>query len=237
MLKRPWKVFRERMLGGFAWNVLAAGSTQGSLFLTHLIVARLLGVSEFGRYALLLTTAMAISSIAQSGVGFVAAKYVAEFHLVDKERAGRILSLCRFASLCVGVPSGLVLILGAEVLATAAFGHPDMAYGLKIIGLSVPFLALNVYQQGALQGFGEFRRSGLVGAAAGVLHVSACRGRRLLLGSAGSSRRPRVLVGRCVSARSRSPLPPYRHGIASEVRLAASARTCTSSGEPDCLQP
>jgi O-antigen/teichoic acid export membrane protein len=171
MIRRPWKIFRERMLGGFAWNVLAAGSTQGSLFLTHLIVARLLGVSEFGRYALLLTTAMAISSIAQSGVGFVAAKYVAEFHLVDKDRAGRILSLCRFAALAVGVASSLVLILGAEWLATTAFGHPDMAYGLKIIGFSVPFLALNAYQQGALQGFGEFRRSGIVGAVAGVIHV------------------------------------------------------------------
>ena len=159
------------MLGGFAWNVLAAGSTQGSLFLTHLVVARLLGVSEFGRYALLMTTAMAISSIAQSGIGFVAAKYVAEFHQTDKKRAGRILSLCRFTALSLGGASALVLVLGADVLASAAFGHPDLAYGLRIIGLSVPFLALTVYQQGALQGFGEFRRLGLVGALAGILHV------------------------------------------------------------------
>jgi len=173
MPRRVWATFRANLLGDFFWNALAVGSLQGSLFLGHLLVARIVGRLEFGNYAVLLATATALGAIAQSGLGFVAAKYIAEWHLVDRARAGRVMSLCRFAGLALGGTSGAVIMATSAPIALHLFQRADFSEDLFVLGFATPMLALAAYQQGALQGFGAFRAAGICGAVAALVHVAA----------------------------------------------------------------
>ena len=68
------RVFRERLLAGFSWNVISSIALQGSVLLSTIIVARLLGVQAFGAYSVLVTTVMMIANIGQGGIGLVAAE-------------------------------------------------------------------------------------------------------------------------------------------------------------------
>ncbi len=73
----------------------AGGRQEGSVLVSTIIVARLLGLQSFGAYAVLVAMVMTIATIAQSGTGLVATKYVAEFLATDPARVGRLLTMCR----------------------------------------------------------------------------------------------------------------------------------------------
>src|SRR5512139_2416282 len=76
--RRILQTFRERLLAGFSWSLMSTLSLQGSVLLTSVIVARLLGLEDFGIYALLVGTVMTVAGIAQGGTGLIATRFVGE---------------------------------------------------------------------------------------------------------------------------------------------------------------
>lgn len=169
---RVLDTFRGRLLHGFGWNLVAAFAQQGSVLLSTILVARLLGLEQFGLYTLLVSTVSTLAAVAQGGCGIVATKYVAEHLGPDPARVARILGLCRAYSLALGLLVAASLHLGADVLSALVLGQPDAAPEVRMVALAVVFLVTLGYQIGALQGFGAFRELGRAGIAAGLLHVT-----------------------------------------------------------------
>lgn len=166
------RVFRERLLAGFSWNVISSIALQGSVLLSTIIVARLLGVQAFGAYSVLVTTVMMIANIGQGGIGLVAAKFVAESLPTDPSRVGRLLAMCRVVTLSTGVAAALFVFVAADVIGTSILRKPEIAPQVRLIALAILFQVLVLYQYGALQGFGAFRELGRAGAIVGVGHVA-----------------------------------------------------------------
>ena len=61
---------------GSIWLVLAAALGQGAMLLANLIVANVLGVADYGRYALLQSTVLMMAGIAQLSFALVVAQQV-----------------------------------------------------------------------------------------------------------------------------------------------------------------
>ena len=163
--------FRERLLSGFSWNVLSAVTMQGSVLLSTIIVARMLGLEAFGGYSILVSTVMTIAAIAQAGSGLVATKYVAEFLSTDPERVGRVLKMCRVFTLATGIATaGLVFAL-ADLISSDVLGKPELVSQVRLIAIATLFQVSVSYQFGALQGFGAFRELSRAGVLAGVGHI------------------------------------------------------------------
>ena len=94
---------RGRFVSGITWNVVSAAFIQGSVFLTNVAIANILGREVFGEFGMIQNTMLIVAGIAQMSMGVTATKYIAEFRSNDKARAGRILGLCSSiitASLC-----------------------------------------------------------------------------------------------------------------------------------------
>lgn len=164
--------FRERLLSGFSWNVLSAVTLQGSVLLSSIIVARILGLTSFGAYSILISTVMTVAAIAQGGSGLVATKYVAESLGSDPDRVGRVLNMCRVFAMLTGACAAALVFAVAGVISDSVLGRPEMHALVRLAAVAVFFQVSVSYQFGALQGFGAFRELGRAGVLTGVAHIA-----------------------------------------------------------------
>lgn len=147
-----------RRLGvGLSWNVVSTAVTQGAILIANIFVARMLGHEVFGEFALVYSTLLTFSSMAQIATGITATKYVSEFKISDKARAGRILGLCLVVTFVTGALSAVALVLASPWIAGTVFGSSDLATGVAIASAFVLFSVMNGYQAGALVGLEAFR--------------------------------------------------------------------------------
>lgn len=172
-LVRVWHVFRLRLLAGLSWNLLSILSLQGSVLLTSVVVARMTGIEDFGVYALMLTTLLTVTGIAQGSSGVAATKFVAESLATEPQRVARVLRVCGVATAASGLFCAVLLWATAPQLADDLLRKPAVESHLRWVALAVVFQVLIAYQHGALQGFCAFRRLGLASGLAGLLHLVA----------------------------------------------------------------
>jgi len=165
------RTFRERLLSGFSWTVLSAVAMQGAVLLSTILVARILGLEAFGAYAVLASTVMTISAMAQGGTGVLATKYVAE-RAAEPAKVAQLLNMCRVTTSVMGVVTAALVFATAGVLSTTVLNRPELEPAIRLLSLAALFQVSVSYQVGALQGFGAFRELSKAGALAGVAHIA-----------------------------------------------------------------
>jgi hypothetical protein len=156
------------------WNFLGALFTQGSVFVTNLVLARMLGKEAFGEFAMIQSTLLTLASVAQIATGFTVTKYVAEFRDVDKLRTGRVLGLCSMLTVGTGLMGTILLLIGAPWLADHALNASHLYPELLISASFVLFAVMNGYQIGALAGLEGYRMISVAGAILGGAHLAIC---------------------------------------------------------------
>lgn len=171
ILSRVVLTFREHLLSGFSWNVVSAVAMQGSVLLSTIIVARLLGLESFGIYSLLVATVMTVAAVAQGGSGLVATKLVGELLASGSERVGRVLKAFRIFAFLMGAFAALLLFSLAGTLSSDVFVRPELVQPIRLVAAATFFFVFASYQIGALQGFGAFREMGRASVITGLGHV------------------------------------------------------------------
>lgn len=162
--------FQARLASGFAWNLVSTLALQGSVLLTGLILARVLGLKAFGVYALATTTVMTVVGVAQGGVGIIGTKFVGEWLHAERDRIGRVLRMCAVFTLGTGSLAAVLLALTAPWVADKLLASPDAAPALRWVSAAALFHVQTVYLQGALYGFGAFRAISVAGTWVGLFH-------------------------------------------------------------------
>ena len=146
---------------------------QGGSLLCAVIVARILGKGPYGQYAFILSTAIAITSVAGLGLGFTATKYVSQYRVSDPGKAGRILGLSSSTAALTAGSFALGMAVFAPSLISGQVRSELVASGVRWSSIYVYFTAVNAYQVGAMAGFEAFGAiaaiSGCGGAAIVVL--------------------------------------------------------------------
>src|SRR5206468_10773517 len=141
---------RSRFGVGVALNLLGVLFNQGSTLLTNMLVARLLGRSTFGEYVIVLSTLQSLTAFAGLGMGFTATRYLPEYRVRDRARAGRILGLGALSTAVAGTFIALLLISFAPLAATRWLHAPQLAPLLRLGAAVVLGSAINGYLTGVL---------------------------------------------------------------------------------------
>lgn len=140
--------------GGF----LAGGSLFdfGSRFLIGLLLARLLGPTDYGLYQLAISAAALFSGISLLGLDDAMVRYVAVLS-GRKDRPGvwGTIQIGLGIALPVSVMMGLVLYLAARPVAVGLFDEPALAPALRLMAVVVPVLTLSNVMLGVTRGFGR----------------------------------------------------------------------------------
>lgn len=166
------RLFRERLLSGFALNFVSAVALQGSVLLTAIVLARLLGLEDFGIYAVLVSTVMTSAGIAQGATGLVGTKFVGELMHTDPGQIARILRMCAVMAGGMGTVMALLLLAFAPLIASEVLDKPQVEPFLRWVSAAIVLQVMVTYQYGALQGFGAFRQMSVAGIVSGVAHLA-----------------------------------------------------------------
>lgn len=123
-------------------------------FLTQILLARILGASDFGTYSYVLSLIVTLTTVATFGMDTASVKYIAKFSLQnDWGRARYFITLTTLFAICLGIIIVFIcwLILANTLDIVSAVPSHVMLLGL----ISIPILALvNIYG-GAILGLGH----------------------------------------------------------------------------------
>ena len=165
---------RTRLAHGVAWNLVAVVFNQGSTFVVNVILAHILGVMVFGKYAMVQSTVAVATVLAQISTGYTATKYIAEFRATDPARAGRLLGLLGVAALSMATLTAASMLVASGFLAHSLLHQADLAPALAIASAAVLFGAISGFLMGALAGLESYRTLGLAGITSGLVYVATC---------------------------------------------------------------
>jgi O-antigen/teichoic acid export membrane protein len=162
------------MQAGVGFNLLGTAFNQGSTLFVNIVVSNLLGREAFGHYTMVLATLSTVASLGQLSMGYTATKHLAEFRLVEPERASRILWLCGSVSVASALIAGLLLAVSAPWLANTVLETPELALTLRLAAAAACFTVLNGFSSGALAGLESYSALAKVGIVSGTLYAMLC---------------------------------------------------------------
>lgn len=147
---------RARLARGIAWTTAGTLIGYGLTLTANVILARVLGRTEYGEFGVVWQVVMTFSVFAAPTFGVMTTRYVAELRRVDPERLGRIIGL----SMAVGATLSFAVAVVTAVFAyplAVLLENPDLAVALQVGSLALALTTLEAVQRGALAGFEAFK--------------------------------------------------------------------------------
>jgi O-antigen/teichoic acid export membrane protein len=148
----------SRLARGVFWSGVGAVVSRLFALGAAIVAARVLGKVAFGELGMIQSTVQLFGTFATFGVGLAATRYVAEFRKTDPERAGHVIALSYQLALSSGCAVGLLMVVGATLVADQFLAAPHLAKLVALSALVLIFQVLDQAQIGALSGLEAFRR-------------------------------------------------------------------------------
>jgi O-antigen/teichoic acid export membrane protein len=145
------------------WTFVGNLASQAITFLGFVLVARTLGRSTYGQFALVYNAILATSTVAALGLGVTATKYVSQYITTDHAKLSRILRLCSVVSILSALTFTALLLLLAPILAKSFFRASGLTDEFRLAGAYLFFQTFNGFQVGALSGLQAFRSLAFLG--------------------------------------------------------------------------
>jgi O-antigen/teichoic acid export membrane protein len=138
------------------WGFLAGGRVIefGSRFIITLLLARILGVQDYGLYVLSISAVTLFAGVAYLGLDQALVRYVAILSS-RKDSAGLrgALQVGFGVSAVAGAAMGAALYLGAAAIAEGLFDEPRLTPLLRVLAVVLPFLVISNLLAATARGF------------------------------------------------------------------------------------
>jgi len=143
----------KKVAKGAATTLLGSGFGKGLFFVLQIVLARLLGVEEFGLYTLGFAVVKIGEIISRMGLNMGGMRFVSIYKDDDLPKLKGTLISCLIIPFINATLIGGVLYFSSELLCTTVFHRPDFVWPLKLFAFSLPFVTgLDLVAQ-LLQGF------------------------------------------------------------------------------------
>lgn len=145
------------LLKNMSWLTLVSGFERIVAVLQTVLIARALGITEYGIYGLIFGTIGLTASVAGLQMGLTATVFVARYRDTEKSKATYVISFVNNFGLGVAALFLLCTIPFANTLTIWLIG-PSGSYLAIVAGcLLVAFSIISGVQDGVIQGFEDFR--------------------------------------------------------------------------------
>lgn len=126
---------------GAFYHLLSGVVGRGSFILSQVLLARWLGVKDFGTYALGWAILSIVRMIAPFGFENGVVRFGAEYRASDIDRLKLIISQSVSMALVFSSGLGILIALSATWLGNTVFDDPQLIDGLQYVAVAAPFLA------------------------------------------------------------------------------------------------
>jgi O-antigen/teichoic acid export membrane protein len=150
-------VVLKRLFSGAGWSLVTWSASQAIILLSSVVVARLLGPEEYGKFSLILNTLNSFTILGTFGVGLAATREVARFRSVDRIQAGQVVAAAQSVTVMFAAAVVGILIAASAWVAAAIMNTPALRVDLQISALLLLFTILINTQGGILGGLEDFR--------------------------------------------------------------------------------
>ena len=151
------------------WALFGNAVGKGLSLLVGIIVANLLGSTDYGQYGMIKSPLIYMAIFSTFGLGVTGTKYVAQY-INDKSTKVRFICNNIFKiTLTTGLIMAFILVAFAEVIANF-MEVPELSHLLRLSAVAVIFNAINSAQVGILAGFKAFKQISRNNIIAGVFN-------------------------------------------------------------------
>ena len=147
----------KRIAAGALWSILGTGLAKLLIFISMILVAKILGKTLFGEFGLVRSTAMTFVTFSSFGMGVTATKHIAELLQTDKERAGRIIGLSYLFTIVVSLIVSIAFYLMVPRLCTEFLEKPHLIDVMRLGAVLLFFSTITGTQVSVMAGFQDFR--------------------------------------------------------------------------------
>lgn len=147
----------RQWLSGISWTVTSSGVERLISVGQTILIARFLGIEEYGRYGLIFGTVGFVASLAGLQLGLMSAVYVARFRTTNPGAAAGVIVFSESLSLVLALVGLAVMSFAPEQAASWLLKDGYYAGVMLPAGLLVLLSVITGVQEGVLQGFEAFR--------------------------------------------------------------------------------
>lgn len=152
----------RRLARGSFWSLVNALVMKSATLVQAIVLARILGITGFGEWGILLGTIAMVGVFASFGLGVTTTKHVAQWHKTEPERLGRLLGLLQIAAFTMGLFISLVLVFASRPMAEHLLAAPQLSGALAVVGIIVLLNAVAAVYVGVLNGLERFRDAAVI---------------------------------------------------------------------------
>lgn len=153
------------------WQTIANLSSRGSLALSLLFVARILGAEKYGIFGIVQNTIVMFQTFAIFGMGITTAKYIPQFRIISKDRVTNIVSFSLFFTFLSGILLSLIVFFFSNLIALTITKLPIMDRAIKIGSILIFLYTFESCQNGILIGFKNYKEIALINIFSGLLLI------------------------------------------------------------------
>ena len=148
----------KKLLHGTTWSALGTIFYRASMLLAIIIIARIIGIENFGRFSFLQSTVTMLTVFACFGLTNTATRYISKyFNHSDKEKSKIILNIIFLSSVLTSILVSLSLALSGKFFINSFTEITIEASSLYIASFLLFFSSTNSVFEGILFGFKEFK--------------------------------------------------------------------------------
>lgn len=147
----------NRLVTGAAWSLVGSLTAKFLQLISFVVVARIFGKEGFGEFSIIQSTVAMFGTLAGFGLGLASNKFISEFKITDREKAGRIISLSNTIAIISSTVASVLLFATSSIMAQMMLNAPQLQSAIALSSILLLFTALTGSQTGILSGFEAFK--------------------------------------------------------------------------------
>jgi O-antigen/teichoic acid export membrane protein len=159
------------MISGMFWSILGSLVGKGLTLISTICVARILEAKYYGEFEVICSTATMFIIFAAFGMGVTSTKYISEYLVTDKNRAGRIIGLNYLFTIFVAGLLALFFYFVCPLLSEYLLRKPEITDRLRFGSILLFLMAFMGSQVGIITGFQDFRGLASTDVIVGIIRV------------------------------------------------------------------
>jgi len=161
----------QKITFGILWTLFGTILSRVFNLIAFLLLARLLSVEDYGRFGLIRSFVLTMTTLGIASFGITSTRFIAKYLNQDKDKVERIISISRKVVLNLSIIIFISVLLFADNIADIYFNDIQLSADIRIISLAIFFMSLNGLQLGILSGLERFKEISIINIVNGLIFL------------------------------------------------------------------
>lgn len=153
---------RKRFFNAILFGIGGAVTSKVLLMLFNIIIARILGQTQYGIYSLINNTVQTFTVFAGAGLGVTLSRYVALYRDKDQELTGIVIKTLLMFNVILSAIISIIVFFLANNISNLISEEVNITIYIKITSGTIFFTSVASILQSILQGFEEYKKIAIV---------------------------------------------------------------------------